>query len=962
MKKFITLMVAAALTTAANAQSVTETFGSAQISGLEKDTDVPCAGFTVPGTYFASGTSKVDVYDGDKGMKLRANKGSDGNELMLLVNEDCTITDLSMGMVVNDASSTFSLAAISIDGSPVADFTSVALPNTKDAAGAAVVNLKGIKAKENIVFTYDFEGYEGKNKQVFIAGSVTYEEGAASAVFEWSPVSLNPMAVMDVNSLYAAANVNFQVYEVDGVAPTEVMPVWIDEDGNEIKAVSGAQDDWNTNQFFYEFNTADFKANGEYILRFPEGMLVNAAGEKSAKIETPYTFDIAELAPAMFDDFKILSITPDLNKPQAIWTDQKITIDTNHNDAIGLTTLQIIDMTMDESVTFSSSFSTGRALGDKSPVSWEVVGSFKFFEGHDYKAEFTFYNGQDEVDPDGVPTKIVDRVSYEFTGRVEGFKYSSVELLSVEPVPLPDPMSVVISSPEQAVFTYTFSGPVNVYKAATPLGQNGLNEYPATSLSSNEDKTVWTLDLSDDSYVKTVESVLTIYIYARDLDGNQLKGEWGEENESCFVREWHCDLGGFPIVVASPADGAKIESLSEILVKSESGSPMSWSWMGEVSVRNEYDQELGTLVYQAPDGVDDTALTEFHFSKMMDDSWNVVDLSDLPEGFYSLYFAPGCFYMGDQFESKPSRSLTSSFSISGGSVADPQETLKYASVSPESDSTVKSLDTVILSFSEPVTCDDFEVNVYSTGRALVTTGVARTDFMEPTVIVVSFNDPVAEAGRYEVVIPARKIVNGDFFESEGQSGLCNPEYHLYYTVDDSEGPGIDPSDQEVFGYTEVSPADGSVVKELGRISLWFPDVVMTLDNTAYIYKADATGSDPVTTAFVNWSMEDDFLITVDPATPVSEAGEYVVVIPARTICDDAFFGSEGKSGICNPEIKLAYTVDPEGGSSVDVVSSAADADVFDLQGRLVLHNATSADLKTLSKGIYVVGGRKLVVK
>lgn len=663
MKKFITLMAAAAMTIAANAESMTASFGSAQISGLEKDTNVPCDGFTVPGTYFASGTSKVNVYDGDKGMKLRANKGANGNELMLVVNEGCTITGLSMGMVVNDAKSTFSLSGISVDGTAVADFTSVTLPNTGNANGEAVVSLTGIKATQDIVFSYDFEGYEGKNKQVFIAGTVTYEEGAASAVFEWSPVSLNPMAVMDVNSLYAAANVNFQVYEVEGVAPTEVMPVWVDEDGNEIKAVSGTQDDWNPNQFFYEFNTADFKANGEYILLFPEGMLVNAAGEKSAKIETPYTFDIADLAPAMFDDFKILSISPDLSQPQAVWNNQVVTINTNHNDAIGVTTLQIIDKTLGESVTLSSSFSIGRGLGEDSPISWEVVGSFKFLEGHDYVADFTFYNGEDEVSPEGVPTRIVDRVSYEFTGRVEGFKYSAVTLKSMNP----EPYSVVITEPSQAVFTYTFSGPVTVYKAATPLGQNGMHVYSDLCLSSNEDKTVWTLDLSDDSYIKSIDALLTIYIYARDLDGYQLRGDFGEENEACYVGEWECDLGGKPIVLVTPKAGESVEVLKEVVVKSESGESMSWSWSGEASIIDANGESLGTLVYEQPENPDDASAVEFRFTRLMDNNWNVVSLETLTEGSYSVVFDPGCFVFGDQFESVYSKSLVSPFTIGAGS-------------------------------------------------------------------------------------------------------------------------------------------------------------------------------------------------------------------------------------------------------------------------------------------------------
>ncbi|MDE6741756.1 MAG: hypothetical protein K2J58_05440 [Muribaculaceae bacterium] len=774
--------------------------------------------------------------------------------------------------------------------------------------------------------------------------------------FQWEPVSLFPSTSMEVTSLYGAENVSFQCYGVDGVAITDVMPVWMDDEGNEFKAVSGIQDDFNPNLFNYQFNSSEFKDNGEYILLFPEGMLVNAAGEKSDKVENYYTFEIPELAPAMFDDFEILSVEPDLNQPQAIWTDQVLTVNTNHNEAIGVTNLSIIDTNTGEYVVSSSNFSTGRTLGDSSPIVWEVANTYKFFEGHTYKAELTFYNGKNEYSEDGVPTKVVARASYEFTGRVEGFKYSQIRLESVEPVP----MSVVISEPSQAVFTYTFSGPVNVYKASTPLGQGGENVYPASCLSSNEDKTVWTLDLSEDSYIKSIDAVLTIYIYARDLDGFQLQGDWGEENESCFVREWECDLGGFPIVLVSPADGATVDSLAEVVVKAENGSPMSWSWMGMVRVLDQLGDELGTLVFDESALGEDSALEEFRFTKMMDASWNIVSLDELIAGSYTVYFEPGCFNMGDQFESKRSRSLSSSFTVAGVG-ADPQEALKYASVTPESGSTVEVIDEILLVYAEPVVCDDFEIYVLGADQSVAATGICRTDFMDNTMIVVQLNEPITKAGSYNVVIPAHNIINGDYFESDGKEGLCNPEYHLLYTIEGNDDPVVDPAEQEVFNYTEVSPADGSVVNELSSISLWFPDVVMTMDDIAYVYKADALESDPVSTASVNWTMTDDLLINVDLKTPVLEAGDYVVVIPARTISNLEYADSDGKNGICNPEIRLSYTVDPTS-TAVEAVSVAAAVDVYDVHGRLVLHNASAADVKTLTKGIYVVGGRKVVVK
>lgn len=793
-----------------------------------------------------------------------------------------------------------------------------------------------------------------------LAVAVLAATGAQASAFEWKPVSLYPNPSIDITSTYFLANVSFNCM-VDGVEKTDVMPVWIDEDGNEIKPFSAEQNPWgfDPTAFVYLFNEAAFKSNGEYTLLFPEGMLINAAGEKSDKVETLYSVDIPELAPGMFEDFEVISITPELDRPQAIWTDQVITINTNHNDAIGLTTLRITDTATEEVICTSSNFTTGRVPGDSSSISWEVVGSFKFYEDHKYVADFIFYNGKDEVSEEGEPTKIVDRATFEFAGSVAGYKYSDIELLSVEP----DPFSTLINEPQQAVFTFTFSGPVTVYQAETPLGQNGKNVYPTSCLSSNEDKTVWTLDLSDDSYVKTVDATLTIAIYARDLDGFQLEGDFGEESESCFIFDWKCDIGGKPIVVVSPAAGESLDCLSEVVVKSADGKPMTWTWTGEANVVDELGNSVGMLVYELPEDGEDSAAVEFRFTKWVDSSWNTFPIELVKGGTYSVVFDPGCFVFGDQFTAVNSRSVKSTFSITGvlddTPVVDPQEALEYTSVTPEVGSTVDFIDEILLVFGEPVACEDFEVNVYSMDQTLVATGVGRGDFSEPTMVVVTLNEPVTEAGRYDVVVPARVIINGDYYESNGESGFCNPEYNLYYIIEGSVDPGVDPAEQEVFFYDRVSPESGSTVKSLEKIELWYPDIVDTMGKDAVIY--NTVDGSVVSDALVIFDWDDLYKINVELFDPVTEAGEYEVVIPARTICDGDFFSSDGKKGICNPEIKFTYTVDPDFNAVVSV-AAADGADVYDIHGRLVLRNASPAAVKTLPKGIYVVGSRKVVVK
>lgn len=761
---------------------------------------------------------------------------------------------------------------------------------------------------------------------------------ADASAFKWEPVSLFPSPISEVTSTYFVENLSFECYDAEGLQITDVMPVWVnDEDGKEIKATWGVQDDWNPNRFNYHFNLSDFNGNGDYILVLPEGMLVNGAGDKSDKVERYYTFVVPELAGPMFEDFQVNSVYPDFSQPQGIWENQSVKIDTNHNDAIGYTELILFDHTTGESHT-SSNFTVKRSLGNPSAISWEVVGSFKFYEDHEYSAEFVFYNGTDNVS-DGNPTPIVGRKTYEFTGKVVGYKYSKLELWDVMPIP-----SSLISEPSQAVFTYTFSGPVNVYKVSTPRGNAGDPVvYPSSCISSNSEKNVWTIDLSKDEYVNSIDAQLTLLVYARDLDGYQLKGNSGEEDQACFENNWQCELGALPLVVVTPKDGENISRLTEVVVKAENGEPITWSYNGQAYVENSLGIIVGELVI--PDDLEGSA-TEVHFTQWYtDDSpFEPVPIDLSADGAYTIKISSGAFNFGEQFDEHKSHSVESKFSIGN-------QQLQYASVDPENGSTVKKLDQIIMKFSEPVICDNFQVDVCSASRSVITTATVRPDNMEPTWIIVDFANPVTEAGNYYLVVPDGKI------QSETQT---NSAFTLTYIVDPQAGdhPGIDPSDQATLNYSSASPASGSTVTELNKVSLIFPEKVTTLDDMAWVRNAK---DEAVTTASVNYDWDNEYLIEVELATPIKENGEYVVVILPETICSISYADSDGKMGVYNPEIRLTYIVD-NGTTGVVSVEDAVNCDVYDVQGRRVLSNASSADIKTLSKGIYVVDGKKLVVK
>lgn len=69
----------------------------------------------------------------------------------------------------------------------------------------------------------------------------------------------------------------------------------------------------------------------------------------------------------------------------------------------------------------------------------------------------------------------------------------------------------------------------------------------------------------------------------------------------------------------------------------------------------------------------------------------------------------------------------------------------------------------------------------------------------------------------------------------------------------------------------------------------------------------------------------------------------------------------GESGHANDEIVYTFIVD-DGGGVAGIGADASAADVFSVDGKLVLRNASDSDVKALPAGIYIFGGKKLVVK
>lgn len=161
---------------------------------------------------------------------------------------------------------------------------------------------------------------------------------------------------------------------------------------------------------------------------------------------------------------------------------------------------------------------------------------------------------------------------------------------------------------------------------------------------------------------------------------------------------------------------------------------------------------------------------------------------------------------------------------------------------------------------------------------------------------VEFAEAVTAAGRYTLIVP-----QGAFYDVYDKE---NPEYKFAYVLDGSGNP-IPEAPEDV----AASPVSGSTVTKLAEIVLTFPESLETFPITSSyrpqgpIVVKNAAGEQVATGKVSRGSQHYRMLLAI--TEPITEAGEYTVVIPARNIVLE---GDDVQR--FNRTITLAYTVEP----------------------------------------------------
>lgn len=285
-------------------------------------------------------------------------------------------------------------------------------------------------------------------------------------------------------------------------------------------------------------------------------------------------------------------------------------------------------------------------------------------------------------------------------------------------------------------------------------------------------------------------------------------------------------------------------------------------------------------------------------------------------------------------------------------------------MTPKDDSVVESIKEVIIGCPDGITENygltekieiwDRQRNVVATAKNIewIIPADKEDDFSYvPVEVKVTFDKEVTEAGSYILHVPAQAFILGSSSVTQ-----ISKETIVNYFIEAEASQDYIPT-EVVAMVGDNNEVTGFTVKTSGWVTL----------NDAFdvtkIKVLDQEGKEVGGNKLVDYAEAyEDFNIVLE--TPISQKGTYSLVIPAELFGDNTWIPGTAE-GSCNPDLTYPVVIS-ENGVTVSVNSVVAETatkvTVYTLNGVRVLDNADRAALKTLKKGIYVVNGKKVIIK
>ncbi|MDE6368859.1 MAG: hypothetical protein K2K94_06440 [Muribaculaceae bacterium] len=287
-------------------------------------------------------------------------------------------------------------------------------------------------------------------------------------------------------------------------------------------------------------------------------------------------------------------------------------------------------------------------------------------------------------------------------------------------------------------------------------------------------------------------------------------------------------------------------------------------------------------------------------------------------------------------------------------------TMGNYTINPASGSTVKSIETITVTFNGLADGIDAHILTSNVGNYIsITDG---TDVYKPIEfyagtgkakiddLVIVF-PKIAKAGTYTLDIAEGVVMDYDQAEShdEGEGYSINGPITATYTIAET-----------VMNVYTVTPASGSTVSSITDINIKFPKAAASDGVDQYSYASDnvtLTGNGQVykPAIVIAGADYDEVRLHFDEA--ITEPGQYVLTVKEGVFKE---YGSYEDESV-NPEIVATYTIEGTTGLQIIGVEEDQTVTVVDVLGRVVLQNADKSAVESLENGLYIVNGKKVAI-
>ena len=412
--------------------------------------------------------------------------------------------------------------------------------------------------------------------------------------------------------------------------------------------------------------------------------------------------------------------------------------------------------------------------------------------------------------------------------------------------------------------------------------------------------------------------------------------------------------------ILTPANGTKVSEISEITIGFPEipASTMFDGWEFPNATFTNGENSIEAII-----SYDWNSEEEYRVMKLTPINADEEENPITEAGNWTLTIEEGTFTLKGESNAE----ITAEFIVETVPTA---STVDIVAVSPTDGETVKSISQVL--FTLPVVDLTYEtmlnIDMEKASEFAVLKGDVKVagfgelgeggeDLEGNMTIPVILSSAVTEDGEYTISIPEGMFAQMEWNDEAGdmvimKDGKITAAYTANVTVNSSIKAPV-----ESFN---VTPEDGSKVSQISEVFIGFPEISASTMFDGWEFQ-NATFSDGETSieAIINydWNSEEEYrVMKVIPVneneeeTPITAAGTWILTIEKGTFVLD---GDE------SPEITATFTIE-NSSTGIDEINAAYNENlkIFSIDGKTI----PASGLNSLENGVYIINGKKMVVK